>query len=564
MAGIVDDEAAGLYYQDDLYLERPDDKFSCPICLCPVQRQAHLTECCGRHFCLSCIGRLRNENKPCPMCKATPLAIFPNKERQREINQLRVRCPLSLPQLRALGGRGQADTTSSCEESRTVEDQRNFKIDEDRCIENQGGLCNTSSASETADLSKVIDEWKTEDNDVSDVTSCQTMATELAEGKREVVKEEQTNTTEDVRAEKVDRVVVCTWTGVLGQVENHVSEVHGAETLRRIKNENDVASAAQDQRGRHHYHHVYMHQGPRNVTYHYVRTPRGGYNFHYHVNHAPPFNESTAAPRTHPPNVPSSTPSQQPTVQQQRQAPGTPLQDIQPLISEFANVAVSVQAQNFGSAANSDQSVADGNGLQQAGEIHGQTITSSSMNTRSSGAGRQGMPPNQPGLASPPGSAGQSGLSNRPGLASQPASASQSGFSNQPALVSRPGLAMGELEQEQWVHPSQPMVVGQQYLFQQPPPSMFVRRSCPYHHVRGTRGHHTPHRHHHFHHHPPHGPRHGPPPPHPPPHGPPHGFPHGPVRGGPPPHMRPHHPHHGHPHHHSHGHHRCHGHHHPP
>ena len=107
MADLEDDQPADFYYQDDLYIERPEEKFSCPICLCPVQREAHLTECCGRHFCLACIVRIRNDRKPCPMCKATPLVIFPNKERQREIKQLQVRCPLSLPPYRQLlNGRG--------------------------------------------------------------------------------------------------------------------------------------------------------------------------------------------------------------------------------------------------------------------------------------------------------------------------------------------------------------------------------------------------------------------------------------------------------------------------
>ena len=107
MADLEDGQPADFYYQDDLYIERPEEKFSCPICLCPVQREAHLTECCGRHFCLACIVRIRNNRKPCPMCKAAPLVIFPNKERQREIKQLQVRCPLSLPPYRQLfSGRG--------------------------------------------------------------------------------------------------------------------------------------------------------------------------------------------------------------------------------------------------------------------------------------------------------------------------------------------------------------------------------------------------------------------------------------------------------------------------
>jgi len=83
-------------YSENLYINLPEEKFSCPICLCPVQREAHLTGCCGKHFCFKCIGRVKNGNKPCPMCNAAPVAIFPNKERQREINQVEVRCPLNI------------------------------------------------------------------------------------------------------------------------------------------------------------------------------------------------------------------------------------------------------------------------------------------------------------------------------------------------------------------------------------------------------------------------------------------------------------------------------------
>ncbi len=83
-------------FQDALFQEKPPRKFSCPICLAAVQREAHLTGCCGNHFCRQCIMRLANNRRPCPMCKTTSLSIFPNKERQREINALRMRCPFNL------------------------------------------------------------------------------------------------------------------------------------------------------------------------------------------------------------------------------------------------------------------------------------------------------------------------------------------------------------------------------------------------------------------------------------------------------------------------------------
>lgn len=89
-------EYVDYYFLEGLLLEEPPDKYSCPICLSPVQREAFLTQCCGKHFCRECISRLAQSRRPCPMCKSLPVMIFPNKERQREINQLRVRCPVQL------------------------------------------------------------------------------------------------------------------------------------------------------------------------------------------------------------------------------------------------------------------------------------------------------------------------------------------------------------------------------------------------------------------------------------------------------------------------------------
>ena len=94
-AGSSAEDAIDYYFLDGFFIDKPPEKFSCPICLSPVQREAHLTKCCGRHFCFPCIFRLVYE-KPCPMCKANLLIIFPNKERQREINSLKVCCPVKV------------------------------------------------------------------------------------------------------------------------------------------------------------------------------------------------------------------------------------------------------------------------------------------------------------------------------------------------------------------------------------------------------------------------------------------------------------------------------------
>ena len=78
-------------FDNETYVESVPEKFACPICLCQVQRDAHLTVCCGHHFCFQCIDVVGKDGKPCPMCKAS-VHIFPNKERQRDIKLLKVRC----------------------------------------------------------------------------------------------------------------------------------------------------------------------------------------------------------------------------------------------------------------------------------------------------------------------------------------------------------------------------------------------------------------------------------------------------------------------------------------
>ena len=83
-----------IVFEDENFAENVPEKFSCDICRCLVQREAHLTRCCGRHFCFECIEKVRRDDRPCPWCQKTPLVVFPNKERQRDIKALNVRCTI--------------------------------------------------------------------------------------------------------------------------------------------------------------------------------------------------------------------------------------------------------------------------------------------------------------------------------------------------------------------------------------------------------------------------------------------------------------------------------------
>ena len=67
------------------------ERFQCSICT-KVLRDARLTECCGQHFCDSCLTNWLKRQKTCPHCRKLRFQSMINKEKIREINDLRIRC----------------------------------------------------------------------------------------------------------------------------------------------------------------------------------------------------------------------------------------------------------------------------------------------------------------------------------------------------------------------------------------------------------------------------------------------------------------------------------------
>ena len=177
-------------------------------------------------------------------------------------------------------------------------------------VENQGGFSNTSETSKVTILSENFDELKLSDNDVS-TKHC----------KLNKLGENQATEGAKISKESIDRAKdddaaatsACAWTGELGKVESHVSEVHGVDALRQIKHDNDddahvhaarpgtcTAHAHHGHQHHHHHHHhpnVHIFRHPRNVTYHCVRT-QGGVTVRYHWPNPQPFNisQSTTSP----------------------------------------------------------------------------------------------------------------------------------------------------------------------------------------------------------------------------------------------------------------------------
>ena len=75
------------------FVERPPKQFQseCSICLL-ILRDPHLISCCGHSFCEACIGRIREDGKPCPLCNKPGYMTLPNQGLQRALNEFDVSC----------------------------------------------------------------------------------------------------------------------------------------------------------------------------------------------------------------------------------------------------------------------------------------------------------------------------------------------------------------------------------------------------------------------------------------------------------------------------------------
>ena len=86
------DQPAGGHDYD--LVDSLSSRYLCPICA-KVLRDAHLTVCCGQHFCASCLTHwlgTQQRRKTCPHCRKTNFQHVPNKEKIREVNELKIRC----------------------------------------------------------------------------------------------------------------------------------------------------------------------------------------------------------------------------------------------------------------------------------------------------------------------------------------------------------------------------------------------------------------------------------------------------------------------------------------
>ena len=81
-------------YEYDFVAVPISDRYLCSICM-KVLRDARLTECCGQHYCNSCLTSWLNSlrgKETCPHCRKANFQHILNREKVRDIKQLQIRC----------------------------------------------------------------------------------------------------------------------------------------------------------------------------------------------------------------------------------------------------------------------------------------------------------------------------------------------------------------------------------------------------------------------------------------------------------------------------------------
>ena len=70
-----------------------DTSYACPICS-RVLRLPQLTDCCGNHFCTSCLSRWLQMSSSCPLCRQVGFKSIRDKKIERVVQDMEVRSRL--------------------------------------------------------------------------------------------------------------------------------------------------------------------------------------------------------------------------------------------------------------------------------------------------------------------------------------------------------------------------------------------------------------------------------------------------------------------------------------
>ena len=72
------------------FVEEPDQGFFCLVCA-RVLREPELTDCCGNHYCQSCLKKwLEGSGGGCPLCREREFATLRDKKLERAVHGLHV------------------------------------------------------------------------------------------------------------------------------------------------------------------------------------------------------------------------------------------------------------------------------------------------------------------------------------------------------------------------------------------------------------------------------------------------------------------------------------------
>lgn len=86
-------------YNCSEFVEEPDSVLICLICT-RVLRESQLTDCCGNHYCRSCLKRwLKNSGRTCPLCREKKFGILRDKKVERSVHGLHVSLKLNVLQI---------------------------------------------------------------------------------------------------------------------------------------------------------------------------------------------------------------------------------------------------------------------------------------------------------------------------------------------------------------------------------------------------------------------------------------------------------------------------------
>ena len=77
--------------EEPTFLEQPQPRYYCLICH-SVMRDPHIVMCCCKKMCGGCIERVHHSGQPCPNCRKPDFVMYPERDLNSEILDLKVRC----------------------------------------------------------------------------------------------------------------------------------------------------------------------------------------------------------------------------------------------------------------------------------------------------------------------------------------------------------------------------------------------------------------------------------------------------------------------------------------